>query len=44
MGFTMQLSGWMYFAIALLAVLIFSAISFEILEKPLNRLAKKIGK
>jgi exopolysaccharide production protein ExoZ len=41
MGFTMQLSGWMYFALALFVILLCSAISYQLIEKNLNRLAKR---
>jgi peptidoglycan/LPS O-acetylase OafA/YrhL len=41
MGFTMELSGWMYFALALFVILLCSAISYQLIEKNLNRLAKR---
>lgn len=42
LGFTFELSGWLYFALALLVILLSSAVSYELLEKNLNRLANKI--
>jgi peptidoglycan/LPS O-acetylase OafA/YrhL len=42
LGFTFELNGWLYFTLALFVILLSSAVSYVLLEKNLNRLAKKI--
>ncbi len=42
MGFTFELNGWLYFTLALFMILLSSAVSYTLLEKNLNRLAKRI--
>ena len=42
MGFTFELNCWLYFTLALFVILLFSAVSYELLEKNLNLLAKRI--
>jgi exopolysaccharide production protein ExoZ len=42
LGFTFELNGWLYFTLALFVILLSSAVSYALLEKNLNRLAKRI--
>jgi peptidoglycan/LPS O-acetylase OafA/YrhL len=42
LGLAFELNGWLYFTLALFVILLFSGLSYELLEKNLNLLAKRI--